>query len=251
MRFVGVLLAMLLICGASLSAQDRSLGDVARESRAPKAPSAKAKKVLTDEDSITKPISDGDEPTEVVTNAFLALARNTSHRCVEEASGNSGPGWSKTSITEIAGPDRTHVISDEIRPAPRHQEWIWIGDDLFLKEENSPWRKIRNPQMHNYLLPKDVRAPAKADLNQQYNGWDTRLVGREVLGGVPVMQYRFSVHTDDFEKIVTTFVGVNDGLPYKTETWTSSRLGTTPPITWHDSTSCAFGVGIRIEPPVE
>jgi hypothetical protein len=51
-----------LLPSSLLFAQEKSLGDIARESRAEKPASAKAKKTLIEEDTYEKPLSETEDP---------------------------------------------------------------------------------------------------------------------------------------------------------------------------------------------
>ncbi len=80
---------MLLWPASACIAQDQSLGDVARESRA-RAQSAKPAKVLND-DGDRPAITASDDPTTVINKAVAAMLHDTSHRCQKVITG-SAPG---------------------------------------------------------------------------------------------------------------------------------------------------------------
>src|SRR5712692_3531241 len=121
--FLGTLVAgaLLFTIATRSFSQDRALGDVAREARNAHPP--KATKVLTDDSPEPKAVTSDDDPLDVINRAHLALVRGIAHRCRDEASGNSGPGWAKTQITEVSGIDRIHVTVTDQGPNSKQGEW--------------------------------------------------------------------------------------------------------------------------------
>jgi hypothetical protein len=95
MRLVLSLLTALTLSSIAIS-QDASLGDVARATRAQQVKSPHAAKVFSNEDRGPQEIKDGEDPLEVYKRAGFALLHDASHRCLDESSGNSGPGWKKS-----------------------------------------------------------------------------------------------------------------------------------------------------------
>src|SRR5579864_388297 len=144
MRVGGLTIAIIVVSGILLCAQEpeKSLGDVARQSRAQKNNSSKPAKVLTNDDvslgepgGSGEPITASDDPLIVVNNARDAMLRDYAHRCSRHTAGNSGPrpGWADNRLTEVAGPDRIHMISNQTNPEPSHGEMILIGKDGYRR----------------------------------------------------------------------------------------------------------------------
>jgi hypothetical protein len=88
------MVAGVLISAGTLFAQDTPIGDVARQARAEKAQAAHAKKAVTDEDLGPQlaPVSETDDPAQVVNKARLAWMTDMPRSCREFSSNNSGPG---------------------------------------------------------------------------------------------------------------------------------------------------------------
>src|SRR5580700_8240063 len=81
--------------GSSAFAQDKPLGDVAREARTQKSESPQAKRVVTDEDfkpAPPAPVAATDSPVGVVNKARDLLLHDTAHVCRRQTLNNSGPG---------------------------------------------------------------------------------------------------------------------------------------------------------------
>lgn len=193
-------------------------------------------------------INSGDDPLDVVERARVALARDTSHRCRQEVSNNSGPGSFTVLIIEVAGPDRFHMVVEERRSQPSRKELIIVGDDSYLMTGSGPWIKTK-VDARLYHRSTNVQMPERSLLDSQYKGWDLKLVGREVLDGAPVFQYQFTFKQSGFFRTITTWVGINDNLPRGIEIFTEDRsLGSVPVVT-RDTTSCTYGTSFRIEPP--
>src|SRR5258708_8328913 len=119
-------LGLVLLCLTALPAfaQDPSLGDVARASRDHHAQSPKAGKVFNNEDSNPQAIKDGEDPLAVFQRARLGFIHDTGHRCQEESSGNSGPGWKKSATYEVEATDRMRLVS---RDGSAQVEWLLAG----------------------------------------------------------------------------------------------------------------------------
>jgi len=112
MRFASPCPLAILISTKFSSAQDMSMGDVARAARAQKSQVPRATKVVTNEELGPQlgPVAETDDPAEVVNKASRALRADTAHTCRQEVSNNRGPGSFAESIREIAGLDRTHIV---------------------------------------------------------------------------------------------------------------------------------------------
>jgi len=226
------------------SAQDRPLGDVARETRARTAQSKPAKTLTSDgpETAVTA----SDDPLEVITKAATAMLRDNSHRCHEMASGNSGPrpGWTQVVTTEFAGDDRMRVVADQ---GDQPSEMIMIGKQGYRKLGNGPWAKIDPMEMAWYqtYAPNALKLPD--ELKFGYKPGDVKLIGPEVIKGVSTFHYQFKVRDSFIDRTVDIWVGAGDRLPRKTEMMTyDPKMGTS----WHTTTECTYGIEIKIEAPM-
>ena len=101
--------AILVIASSCCSAQDKPLGDVAREARAQKPEADHAKKVFTNDDLSPQlvPVQETDDPVKVVSEAWRVFLADAGHTCHGELTNNSGPGSLETSLIEAQGQDRT------------------------------------------------------------------------------------------------------------------------------------------------
>src|SRR5206468_7404977 len=128
-----------LLCLSALTSaawsQEPSLGDVARASRAKQGQSPKRAKVFTNEDSNPQGITDGEDPLAVYVRARLAFLHDTAHRCQEESSGNSGPGWKKSATYEVAATDRMRVLAQD---GSAQVEYLQVGSDYYSKNDSTP-----------------------------------------------------------------------------------------------------------------
>jgi hypothetical protein len=138
-------LSVLCLTAALISpalSQEPSLGDVARASRAKQAQGPKAAKVLSNEDSNPQAIKDGEDPLAVFQRASASFIHDTGHRCLEESSGNSGPGWRKSASYEVAAADRMRLVALE---GSSRAEWLLVGDAYYSKQNGESWRKLTDP----------------------------------------------------------------------------------------------------------
>ena len=141
---VALIVATVLISARLLSAQDTPMGDVARQARAEKSQAPHANKVVTNEDfgpQLT-PVSETDDPAQVVNKARRAWIADMPRTCREFSSNNSGPGSSVESSREIAGPDQMRMVIDRRGGlSPGHIELVVIGSDSYIRNGTGPWRK--------------------------------------------------------------------------------------------------------------
>ena len=112
------IVAAIFVSGTVSFAQDKPLGDVAREARAQKAESPQAKKVVTEDDfkpPPPSPVSATDDPMAVVNKASKELLDDTAHICRRQTVNNSGPGYADDRVTEAAAPNRFHIVTSQLR----------------------------------------------------------------------------------------------------------------------------------------
>ena len=244
---VALSLFLLALALAPISySQEPSLGDIARSSRAHSSTSPQPPKVFSNEESGPSEIKDGEAPLDVFTRAALGLLHDASHRCQAESSGNSGPGWTKANTVEVAGSDRTHIVMQD---GSDGGEWIVVGGDYYLKLPASSWQKMsaaeatasgRNP-LPGALLPQEMEF--------HFEPGELKLVGNEVVAGVPVVLYRYTTHSSDFDRTVNYWIGKKDSLPRRIDMRTETRSWGVAPVVWQESISCTYGIEIKIEAP--
>ena len=110
--FATSVVAILLTASRFCSAQDKPLGDVAREARAQKSEAHHAEKVVTNDDlsSDRGPVQESDDPVTVLREAWRAFLADAGHTCHGELTNNSGPGWMEESLIEAQGRDRIQMV---------------------------------------------------------------------------------------------------------------------------------------------
>jgi len=242
-----------VLLGVSVWAQDKPLGDIAREAQAKKSPSSRPVRVFTNDESNGPAITSNDDPIDVFNKSRAALLRDQSHRCVREASGTQGPagGWTEVSTTEVATNHRIHFTTDRTDPDSKRSEVIVADDAYYHREGNNPWRKLSAEEAGfggRFRLP-DVFLPS--ELQFGYNKGDLKLVGSQVqvIDGASTLQYRFDVHssTAEIDRTVNIWVGIYDHLPRKLDMATFDRRTGS----WdREQTTCSVGVNISVEPPI-
>jgi hypothetical protein len=236
---------------ASTLAQEKPLGDTAREAQAQKVPPSRPARVLTDDQSNGPMITSNDDPIDVFNKSRAALLRERSHRCVTEASGNSGPapGWAHVTTVEIAPGDRTRFTDAQTSPDSHRSEWILIKDVYYLREDDGPWRKFSAPEpglTGKFRLPDSLLPD---ELQFGYKSGDLKLIGSEVVDGASALQLQYDVHSSamEMDRTVNIWVGINDYLPRKLNMVTFDRRDK---ISDRQQTTCSVGVNIAIEPPI-
>lgn len=250
-------------CATVSSAQDTSLGDVARKARAEKAESPRASKVVTNEDfgPHLEPIRENEDPADAANKARAALAADTAHTCREEITSNSGPGSATESVREVSGPDHLHLVIDRRGgpgPGPGHSESIVIGNDLYYRDGTGPWQKVEEAKLPTPIGgtggPEAIWKTYTSGLPAQ-SPWGTNLsfVRREAINGSPTFLYEEKFHpggvsirtqTDDI------WVGANDHLPRKAETVMVENAPGTAPIIQRDTMTCSYEPVPEIKPPM-
>jgi hypothetical protein len=250
MRFASLIAAAILVsCAVGLaqdqSVQDRPLGDVARETRAQTAQTAKPARTLVSEGSNPTPVSAGDDPVDVVTRAAAALVHASSLRCEMRSSGNSGPrpGWSRVEIIETEGADRVHTVGELTNPH-RREETIYIGGEVYGKLDNGPWEKT------DALKGTHVNGGAMAlpdELKFGYKKGDLNLTGVQFINGSPTLHYQDKVRDIAIDRTIEIWIGSNDNLPRRTAMVTHDLQMKTD---WQETTDCTYGLSITIEPPL-
>ena len=243
------ILAIILVSGTFSSAQDKPLGDVAREARAGKSDSAHATKVVTNEDfgPHLEPVGENEDPAEVLNKARAALLADTVHTCRHQITNNSGPGSFVESLTETAGPDRVHVTINRLGGSdPGRYELIVIGNDTYHRTGNAAWQKDAG----HTGLPAQIGGLAEG---LSYGSSGFKLVRRETIDGSPTFLYENKFRAGSLDKTIDIWVGANDHLPRKTEitavTNDSGNSHVAPTIT-RDTSTYSYGPVSEIKPPM-
>ncbi len=247
--------AAIFVSGTFLSgtlsyAQDKPLGDVAREARAQKAESPQAQKVVTDDDfkpAPPAPVAATDSPVAVVKKAANLLLLDSTHVCRRQTVNNSGPGWADDRVTEAAAPNRFHIVTTQLKTDPGRYETIIIGEDVYGRKGNEPWQKVEPYQAQ---LQRSAGALLPDVLMFGYQSGDLKLAGSESVDGAPTLRYEFKTHVGDMDRTIDIWVGANDNLPRKTHMLTVRTGYGTVPIRWTEDATCSYGERFTIEPPM-
>jgi len=243
-----VFLAWILISLLPVAqSQDQSLGDVARATRARQATSPHAAKVFSNEDSGPQEIKDGDDPLEVYKRAGRALLHDTMHRCVQESTGNSGPGWKKSSIFEVGAADRMRMMAQD---GSSRMEWLLVGDAYYLKDNLAPWRKLSQPEEIALAQRVFPGTGIPQELQFRFEDGELKRVADQSLGGIPTVLYKYVARLADFDRTISLWIGKNNSLPYRTEMRTETRDSLTAPASWQEAITCTYGVEISILAPL-
>lgn len=234
----------------ALPAQEKPLGDVAREARAKKADSFPGKKLITNDDfgPHLDPVTPGEDPLAAYSKASAALLSDGRHSCLREASHSNYPGSLDTRLTEVAGPDRFHVVitMSQGQGSEGPGEYIIVGSDVYRRRIRAAWEKLA-PAEASFV--RKYRFDFPDVLQFAYQPGDLKLIGQENTSGAPAFHYQYKVHVVDMDRKVDIWLRASDHLPLKTHmvTVTTDALG--PPISWQESASCTYGQTFRIEAP--
>jgi len=247
MRSGFLLCCLSWVMSSILLAQEPSLGDVARASRAHQAQLPKPSKVVSNEDDDPLPIKDEEDPLDVFTRVRTGFLHDTSHHCQQESSNNSGPGSHKNITMEVGAADRMHLVVQE---GSDKGEWLLVGDTYYQRVGSAPWRKLTSPQeiaMGRITFPA---ALIPQELQFGFQPGDLKFQGNQVIQGVPTVLYKFVTHTYDMNRTINFWFGRANSLPYRIDMRTESKDSFSPPVVWEESTTCKYGVEINIEPPL-
>jgi hypothetical protein len=254
-RLAALLAVMLLSPTVPLQAQEKSLADIARESREKKAQSSKPAKVITNEElggGAPEPVKATDDPVQVVGRARIGLLRDTLHVCRREASGNSGPGWTDSRLIEVAG-DRKHFITSTNDIQQGHNQYTIIVGRVYMKAANGPWqRPADKPGIDETKVAQMVEGLQLPDvLNFRYDSGTLKLIRNEAVEGAPAFLYQYHAQAGDMERTISIWVGANDGLFRKSDMQTTTRSTLGGPATvWRETATCAYGGIVMIEAPL-
>lgn len=244
MKLRNTLLAILVIA-PPLFAQEPA-GDSGRFISDQEAKSKPATKILTDEDSGPAAIRAGEDPLQVFQRARARFLRDSSHRCREESSGKSGPGWRKSEIYEVEGADRMRI---QVEDGSKRSEWLLVGGTFYFKEDGMAWRRITSEQ-EVFQARFNFSTLIPQELNFGFKAGDLKQVGSQVVGGVRVVIYQFTGDTVDMDRTISFWLGKRDSLPYRVDMRTVSKERFSPVTTWYESTTCTYGIRVEIEAPI-
>jgi len=205
-----ITVATMMILWAALGvAQDQSLGDVARESRA-RAQGTKPAKVLNEDESEARPVTASDDPAAVINKAVAAMAHDTSHRCRKLITGNA-PGLPLSRTIEIAAVGRYRVSAEQgSRPLA---DLIMIGNDLYEKLGDGPWKKADEKDKAGFQLDLSGLVPDEL----KSSGGELKLIGPAAINGAATLQYQSTFRNSDVDRTTNLWIGAGDSLPRKIE----------------------------------
>jgi hypothetical protein len=247
--FVALLIVIALMPATFSFAQDQPMGDIARQARAEKSTAPHATKTLTNDDFAPQPVSEKDDPMEVVARGARALATDTMHRCTSQVTNNSGPGSLAETLVEFAGPDSMHMVNRRTGNNPKLFEAIVLADFWYDRWDAGPWLKNVG-RVHPDVLDAMHHVPEALTLGS--GSKDLRLAGRDVVGGAPTFLYEMQFHPGQVptrDTALKIWVGLNDGLPRRFQLRTADNTFT-PPIVDDDITTCSYGNVPEIKAPI-
>lgn len=242
--------AILLITPRFCSAQDRPIGDVAREARAQKSEAHHAKKVVTNDDLSPNPgpVQESDDPVTVVREAWRAFLADAGHTCHGELTNNSGPGSVETSLLEAQGQDRIHMVINGHGGPAGDSEAIFIGNDKYGRFGTRPWQKYTN------YVPGEIPF---ARLSEIVYDSGLKLVRRETIEGSLTFLYEYKYHPGGVNIRNTTddiWIGANDHRIRKAQMLFTESYSTTGSMTasWvtRYTVTCSYGPVPEIKPPI-
>ena len=146
--------------------------------------------------------------------------------------------------------DGIHIIVERTSPEIIRGESILIGDDAYSRQGNGPWQRTAQGYGKLLLPNPGFKGLDRETLDYQFHGWTIKQVGREVVNGTPTQVYEFSVHMSDFDRTITSYVGIYDNRQYKSHMVTTTRSLGSAPVVWQTTTTCAYGMIFSIKRPL-
>jgi len=251
MRLAGFLVASLLIFAAPSVAQEKSLADIARETREKKAQSSKPAKVITTDDfagTPPQPVKSTDDPPEVVKRAGMALVQDAQHVCHSESSGNSGPGWVKSHVVEVAGAGREHIVFNDSSSKDGRLEYTVIDHHVYVKSGGNGWQPAEKAGWNDAQLSGMlVSAGIPDELKFGYSPEQLKFVQIDTIAGSPALLYESLLHTFDMDRTIRIWIGANDGLFRRSEMTTRGKNNSP---SWQTKTTCSYGSAPQIQAPM-
>lgn len=135
-------------------------------------------------------------------------------------------------VLEFVGPDRSHTIANT-------DEEISIGKTAYRRKGNGPWQRTSptNTLVVNIPVPQ-------SDINETIKRLgEVRFLGPDTIGDISVLGYQYAL-TDASgrpESLYKMWIGVNDGLTYRTEYETEC-----PSKDWGGNTTKADMVTVKV-----
>ena len=246
---VAPVVAILLISSWFCSAQDKPIGDVAREAQAQKSDAHHAKKLITDDDIGPNrgAVHETDDPVTVVREAWRGFLADAGHTCQGALTNNSGPGSVVKSLIEAQGSDRIHMVINGPYGPAGDSEVIVIGNDKYGRFGTRPWQKYTN------YTPGEIPFARLAEI-----AYDSglKLVRRETIEGSFTFLYENVYHPGGVSIRNTTediWIGVNDHRIRKAQmlfTETHSTGSMTASGLTRYTVTCSYGPVPEIKPPI-
>jgi TonB family protein len=184
-------------------------------------------------------ITAGSDPREVLTKAWAAMDTVKSFRFRMECLPNLPD---RTAVTEYVSPDRYHTTQ-------KNQETIVIGNDLYEKTGDKPWRKIGDRiDNGDGTASVVIKEPKQKQDDSMKTARDIKLIRAEKIDGVESLLYEYDVYDSSgnlmFMKM-KVWVGVTDGLLRRAEGQVQVEPNkVTMVFTYYD-----YNADIKIEPP--
>jgi TonB family protein len=159
----------------------------------------------------------------------------------------SGADRRATLVMEVMKPDRSHTIQND------NDETIFIGEKGYSRKGNGPWTKFTDGMTQDF-------SRFQSDISEQIKRiGQVKFIGADTLDGVSVLAYEYEYIDASGKKIAGPYkiwIGLNDGLAYKTESETQcpaeswgGKPGDTSLVTIKVVTTYDFNAKIIIDLP--
>ena len=251
MRPIGLLLFLTLSFAYPAQSQEKSLADIARETREKKAQSAKPAKVITTEDFAgvpAQPVKSTDDPPGVVKRAGIALVKDTQHVCQSESNGNSGPGWVKSQVVQIAGTGRKHIVLNDSSSKDGRLEYVAVENRVYVKSGGGVWQSAERMGWNEAQLSGMLAGVGIPDeLKFGYSPEQLKFVRMDTVAGFPGLLYESQLHTIEMDRTIRIWVGANDGFFRQSEMSTQGKGNSS---SWQTKTTCSYGNAPQILAPM-
>jgi TonB family protein len=183
-------------------------------------------------------ITAGSNPREVLTKAWAAMKTARSFRFrIERLSASPD----HTAVAEYVSPDRYHSTQKD-------QETIIIGDVLYEKKGDKPWRKTGRIGNGDGIATLVLIAPKQKWGDSMKTAKDIKLLGADTIDGVESLLYQYDLYDSPRNTMLMkmkVWVAVADGLVRKVEGQFQLELPKVTLIcTYYD-----YDADIKIEPP--
>lgn len=191
----------------------------------------------------------------------LFASRSYQARIIETSSADNSDSGTCTVSIKFAAPNRFHTVQIGEGGILLPGEWILLGKNAYAKTPDSKWKKSSvegKKTMDGKELPPDFNPYSQMveeSFDTDYNmSRDITVSGQDVVNGLPAKVYQFSYVFDGGGQKKNTktkmWIGINDNLPYKTETDRELIVGSHVVKSKTTITFSDFDTDIKIEPPV-